>query len=390
MGKKSKSKNKKTKISQKPFVSVCTPTFNRRPFIPNMIECFNNQTYPKDKIEWIIIDDGFDKIEDLVINHQNVKYFKYDKKMSLGKKRNLMHEKSKGDIIVYMDDDDYYPPTRIEHAVNKLLSSKNLIAGSSEIYIYFKHILQMWRFGPYGPNHATAGTFAFKKELLNITRYNESKCLAEEKEFLKNYTIPMIQLDPRHTILVFSHTQNTFDKKKLIENGENQVSKISDKTVDYFVKEPNVKDWFLNKINIELDKYDNGKPIHKPDVLQQLISIEEERRKMAENNNGNIVIKEPGKEPVSINPQELSNMLNQLKEQLYAAQQIINNKDKLINQLTNQLNEKDNKIDELNNTIGSWKQTYPDGNEKNLTGMDIINIIINMQNEIDTLKNKKD
>ena len=31
-------------------------------------------------------------------------------KMTLGKKRNLMHEKSKGDIIVYMDDDDYYPP----------------------------------------------------------------------------------------------------------------------------------------------------------------------------------------------------------------------------------------------------------------------------------------
>ena len=45
----------------------------------------------------------------------------------------------------------------------------------------------MWQFGPYAPNHATAGTFAFKKELLQITRYNDSKSLAEEKEFLKNY-----------------------------------------------------------------------------------------------------------------------------------------------------------------------------------------------------------
>lgn len=76
---------------EQPFVSVCTPTYNRRPFIPSMIKCFAHQTYPKDRIEWIIIDDGTDKIEDLVIDIPHVKYFKYDEKMVLGKKRNLMH-----------------------------------------------------------------------------------------------------------------------------------------------------------------------------------------------------------------------------------------------------------------------------------------------------------
>ena len=80
-----------------------------------MLKCFNSQDYPKDRIEWIIIDDGSDKIEDLVKYHPNVKYFKYERKMTLGKKRNLMHEKSSGEIIGYMDDDDYYPPTRISH-----------------------------------------------------------------------------------------------------------------------------------------------------------------------------------------------------------------------------------------------------------------------------------
>ena len=161
-------KNKKNnKKSNDPFVSVCTPTYNRRPFIESMIKCFNHQTYPKDKIEWIIIDDGTDKIGELVKQHPNVKYYEYNEKMSLGKKRNLMHEKSCGDILVYMDDDDYYPPERIRHAVDMLLSHpKALCAGASEIYIYFKHIDQMVQFGPYGPNHATAGTFAFKRELL--------------------------------------------------------------------------------------------------------------------------------------------------------------------------------------------------------------------------------
>ena len=183
MGKKNNKKKKKVK----PFVSLCTPTFNRRPFIPFMIKCFEHQKYPKNRIEWIIIDDGTDKIEDLVKDIPQVKYFKYDEKMPLGKKRNIMHEKSKGDIIVYMDDDDYYPPDRISHAVEMLTKHKKaLCAGSSEIYIYFKHIDSMYQFGPYGPNHATAGTFAFRKELLKQTSYEDDAEVAEEKHFLKN------------------------------------------------------------------------------------------------------------------------------------------------------------------------------------------------------------
>ena len=76
MGKKGKKKEKAKKVL--PFVSICTPTFNRRPFIKTIIHCFNEQTYPKELMEWIIIDDGEDKIEDLVADHPNVKYFKYD------------------------------------------------------------------------------------------------------------------------------------------------------------------------------------------------------------------------------------------------------------------------------------------------------------------------
>jgi len=205
------------KLDKTPFVSICTPTFNRRPFIPIMIKCFENQTYPKDKIEWIIVDDGTDKIEDLVSHIPQVKYFKYDKKFSLGKKRNITNEKAKGDIIIYMDDDDYYPPERISHAVTTLQKNpKALCAGSSIMYMYFKHIDKMYQFGPYGPNHSTAATFAFRKELLKQTRFDETASVAEEKKFLKDYKIPFVQLDPMKSILVFSHNHNSFDKKVLL------------------------------------------------------------------------------------------------------------------------------------------------------------------------------
>ena len=218
-----------------PFVSICTPTFNRRPFFPIIKKCFENQTYPKDRMEWIIIDDGTDKIEDLVINIPYIKYYKYNEKMFLGKKRNLMHEKSKGEIIIYMDDDDYYPPERVSHAVEMLQKNPQaLCAGSSEMFIFFKHINKMYKFGPYGPNHSTAATFAFRRELLLETQYDDNAALAEEKIFLKNYTIPFVQLDPIKTILVFSHDHNSFDKKTLLDNPNKYVT-FSNKTVDKFI-----------------------------------------------------------------------------------------------------------------------------------------------------------
>lgn len=286
MGKKKNQKNQ----TQLPFVSLCTPTFNRRPFISTMIECIANQDYPRDRMEWVIVDDGTDKIGDLLQNLTNVPkihYYPINQKMTLGAKRNFTHSKCNGSILVYIDDDDYYPPERVSHAVNTLVNNKNVLcAGSSEIYVYFKHIQQMYQGGPYGPNHATAGTFAFRKELLQQTRYNENASLAEEREFLKNYTIPFVQLDPLKTILVFSHIQNTFDKRRLLED-KNDKFKPSPKTVDMFIrnttKEQSIKDFFLQKIDDILEKYKPGDPIMKPDVLKQMKEIEKQREQMKAN-----------------------------------------------------------------------------------------------------------
>ena len=274
---------KNHKKKQQPFVSVCTPTYNRRPFISHMIKCFEHQTYPKNRMEWIILDDGTDKIEDLVKHIPQVKYFKYDKKMTLGEKRNLMHTKTCGEILVYMDDDDYYPPNRISHAVKMLQTHPSaLCAGCSEIYIYFKHIDKIVKFGPYGEKHATAGTFAFKKALLNDHTYENSAALAEEKAFLKGYTVPLVQLDPFQTILVFSHEHNTFDKKKLLENPNPLFVEETDKKVDMFVKDAETRDFYMNEIIDLLKEYEPGRPIMKLDVLEQIIQIEEKRRKDAE------------------------------------------------------------------------------------------------------------
>jgi glycosyltransferase involved in cell wall biosynthesis len=348
---------KKSQKKIMPLVSVCTPTFNRRPFIPIMFECFRNQTYPKDRIEWIIIDDGTDKIQDLVecANIPQIKYFQIDKKMTLGAKRNLMHEKSTGSILVYMDDDDYYPPERIQHAVEKLQEKKEvLIAGSSELYIYFKHIQKMYQAGPYNQNHATAGTFAFKREILSLTKYNENAALAEEAEFLKQYSFPMVQLDPLKTILVFSHIHNTFDKKQMLENPHPDFMKESNKTIDMFIKykdEDKIKKFFLKDIDRLLENYKPGEPMMKPDVLVQIKEITEKRQQMmSSQNESHIMMQLPGKDPVKLDIQEAANIINSMQQQ---GQELIRKNQELeniVSQLQKQLVKYQMQINSASNT----------------------------------------
>ena len=342
--------NKKGNKKHYPFVSVCTPTFNRRPFIQTMFECFKNQTYPKNRMEWIIVDDGTDKIQDLIAAVSSeipqIKYFPLPKKITLGAKRNFMHEKTKGSIIVYMDDDDYYPPDRVEHAVERLQSSSTaLCAGSSELYVYFKHIQKMYQCGPYSPTHATAGTFAFKSELLKITKYNENASLAEEREFLKEYTIPFIQLDPLKSILVFSHEHNTFDKRKMLDNPHPDYMKESNKTVDLFIKnkkEDSIKKFFLEDIDKLLESYQPGRPEMKPDVLKQIKEIEADRKKMMEQHqqqgNGRIFVQQPnGQQPIELSIQDTVNIINQQQQQIQALTERNSQLETIVVQLQSQL-----------------------------------------------------
>jgi len=353
MGKKSNTGTKTVGPGAKkyyPIVSVCTPTFNRRPFIPIMIECFRAQTYPRDRMEWIIVDDGTDKIKDVLDAEAAdllplIKYVAVDQKMTLGAKRNLMHTKTKGSIIVYMDDDDYYPPERVEHAVTTLMANKEaLCAGSSEMYILFKlddpkfglnaisqKTVKMYQCGPYGPNHATAGTFAFKSRLLDDTKYEDHAALAEEKAFLKNYTVPFVQLDPMKTILVFSHNHNTFDKRKMLEHADPNMIRESPKTVDDFLKthpkKDKIKKFFMEDIETLLQGYAPGDPKMKPDVLEQTKKIEEMRRQMMQQqlqqqqNQPFLQMEHPGKPPVKMTMQQTVDFINQQHKEILALRQ---------------------------------------------------------------------
>jgi glycosyltransferase involved in cell wall biosynthesis len=175
--------------------------------------------------EWIVINgsnttetpllDAF--IEELKADSKMplIKYHKSEKK-TIGGYRNDCHKYVTSDIIVCFDDDDYYPPQRVSHAVSKLSKSKCALAGCCDMYIYDIHIKKVYQFGNFGNNHSVNNCFAYTNEYMKTHSYNESRTFGEEEEFTEKFTIPMIQLDPARTVVQISHTSNTFNKKIVI------------------------------------------------------------------------------------------------------------------------------------------------------------------------------
>jgi glycosyltransferase involved in cell wall biosynthesis len=196
-----------------PFVSILTPTFNRRLFIPQYLKYIRSQNY-KGPIEVIIADDGDIPIGDLVEKDTIIRYIRLNERKPLGYKRNLVAAEARGDILINMDDDDYYPPSRIKHAVSALLASQKMIAGSSQCFFYDTSNQLITVSGPFGPNHATAGSMAFFKEYIKNHAFSNEALAQEEPQFTNNFTEPMVQLDPMLTMLVIQHQKNTWDKSQ--------------------------------------------------------------------------------------------------------------------------------------------------------------------------------
>jgi glycosyltransferase involved in cell wall biosynthesis len=248
-------------MSVKPFVSIVTPTYNRRRFIPQCVAGIKTQTYPLDRIEWLVYDDGTDKITDLVapdsplVSGLRVRYFSNDTKLNIGAKRNFLNDQAAGEIIVTMDDDDYYSPERIQHAVQTLISacrpspSKPIrtceegICGSSRNFMYFTDDASIYEVGPYGARHATFGTMAYTKAFALKHRCDESVTFAEEITFTRSYKAPLVQLDPFKVMVVICHSENTFSKDKLRKE-ENPFIKKSGMKLRQLIRDTKAREFY--------------------------------------------------------------------------------------------------------------------------------------------------
>lgn len=231
---------------EKPFVSVVTPTWNRPAFLPYLLYMFRYQDYPAERRELIILDDS-EKSQLAVINaltdnqpaRYNIRYIHHPQRLALGKKRNMLNAQARGEYIVCMDDDDYYPPDKISYTIAMMQRHGALISGSDQIPIWYSHINRIFLSHRFGKQHILNGTFCYHRNYLKKHRYDDECHLAEEQAFTHNFSVSPLQLPGSRTILCVSHSDNTFDKDFILGSSEAAKEALTD-----IVTDPMLQAWY--------------------------------------------------------------------------------------------------------------------------------------------------
>jgi len=112
------------------------PTYNRRLFVPQAIKYFLRQEYSDRQL--VVVDDGTDRVADLMPANGRIKYVAVDHKLSIGEKRNLAVRESDGTLIAHWDHDDWYHRCYLSRIVDRLLASGDTgaVAGAGTFLVH--------------------------------------------------------------------------------------------------------------------------------------------------------------------------------------------------------------------------------------------------------------
>ena len=110
-------------MSTQPLVSVVIPSYNYGHFIGQAVESVLNQSYKN--IEIIVVDDGSqDHTDQILAEFGNRITVIKSENQGACTARNLGILHSKGELIAFLDADDYWEPTKTEIQVKALISSR--------------------------------------------------------------------------------------------------------------------------------------------------------------------------------------------------------------------------------------------------------------------------
>ena len=203
--------------SELPEVSIVTLTHNRRKFMPLAKYSYMIQSYPEEKLEWVIVDDGEDCIEDTLIGVPNVKYVRLDKKHTVGEKRNIGVQNAMYDTIVMMDDDDVYPNNSVLQRIAMLYKQPVKECVFCTVIPCYD-IVKYSSFMNIPPNtlpmsqRVSEATLAFKKSFWESRKFPEIQ-VAEGDAFIQNREQMCREISPQDVIVSLVHTSNTSSRK---------------------------------------------------------------------------------------------------------------------------------------------------------------------------------
>jgi hypothetical protein len=209
-----------------PPITVITLTYNRRNFID--LACLNIllNDYPRDKIEWLVVEDSDDQdkaASDKIIGFASknpditVSYMPLEKKTSIGEKRNKAVEKAAHDIILFMDDDDVYPETSFRRRVAWLLKGSPWRSAKPACVVSTMLAMYDLRTGQSAVNVPPLGlplgqrvseaTLTFRKSFWQSRPFPDVN-IAEGDDWLAGRESEVLEIPPQQIIVALSHGAN--------------------------------------------------------------------------------------------------------------------------------------------------------------------------------------
>lgn len=182
-----------------PFVSVVIPVFNDSERLKICLEALENQTYPKNLYEVIVVDNASTENIDKVVEPFKQAFTTYEGKPGSYAARNKGISIAKGEVLAFTDSDCIPVHNWLETGVKHLLSVLNCGLVGGEIELFFKDqnhptavelfdsvtFLQQKKFIEEENYGVTANLFTFKKIFEKVGSFNSQLKSGGDKEWGK-------------------------------------------------------------------------------------------------------------------------------------------------------------------------------------------------------------
>ena len=196
-----------------PLVSCVMPTADRRRHVARAIAYFLRQDYANREL--VVLDDGHDRVQDLMPDDPRVRYIALDGRLMLGEKRNRACELARGEIIVHWDDDDWQAPHRLSYQASELQRHDAPVCGLHRMLYFDPATTRAWWYEyPLRVRRWLAGpSLCYRKETWHRNPF-ERVAVGEDSRFVwSRHTGTPLVLDDHRFTAALMHTGNTSRKQ---------------------------------------------------------------------------------------------------------------------------------------------------------------------------------
>lgn len=216
-------------VTELPDVAVVTLTRNRPRWFANMARNILLSDYPKDKLSWVVVDDGDaasgGRVDDAIARFQsmnpsiNCRYVSLTKQMTIGAKRNRGCEAAPGTatVFVMMDDDDHYPSGSIAARVAWLTAGKKGCIYCSTLPMYdCKRYISAINVPPLDlapEERVSEASLAFTRAFWAERQFPAAVMMAEGEGFLSGRISQTAEIPPEGILVSFLHGANATSRR---------------------------------------------------------------------------------------------------------------------------------------------------------------------------------